>query len=40
MDKPNAADMLPFMYGEDLGGRPSEGNMAHFPTALRRTPCE
>jgi len=38
-EKPNAADMLLFMYGEDLGGRLAKSNIKQFPTALRRTIC-
>lgn len=38
-EKPNAADMLLYMYGEDLGDRLAKNNMKQFPTALRRTIC-
>ena len=39
-EKPNAADMLLFAYGEDLGDRLAKSNMPQFPTALRRTLCQ
>jgi hypothetical protein len=38
-EKPNAADMLLYMYGEDIGDRLAKSNLKQFPTALRRTIC-
>jgi hypothetical protein len=38
-EKPNAADMLLYTYGEDIGDRLAKSNLKQFPTALRRTIC-
>ena len=38
-EKPNAADMLLYQYGEDIGDRLAKNNLKQFPTALRRTIC-
>lgn len=39
-EAPNAADMLLYAYGEDLGGRLAANNIKQFPVALRRTLCD